>query len=320
MELRDLRYFLAVVEDASFTAAAERIFLSQSALSAAVARLERELGVVLLTRTSRSVQLSAAGAAFVPRAARLVADAARAVDAARRASAGEPGVLRVGLHNGTNELTGTMLGIVQAALPDLHIQMSRLDLQEAADALRERTYDVVLRSDAFETGEDVFLRLVDEPVDLLVSSTSPLADALQLEVADVLEEVFVNAGTPINELVGDTYLLGAFRGGEPARLNSTVGRNLDELLLHVRSASGVCPVDRSARPAADTSGLKQIPLVDGPTVGIGLSVRHDDRRDVIMSVVQAARAAATLLRDLAPDARRATIADHDEDDGLVRSA
>jgi DNA-binding transcriptional LysR family regulator len=320
MELRDLRYFLAVAEDGSFTAAAERIFLSQPALSAAVARLERQLGVVLFTRTSRSVTLTDAGAAFAPRAARLLSDAADAVEAARAASAGAPGVLRVGLHNGTNELTSTILDVVQAAFPELRIQLDRLDLQEAAGALHERAYDVVLRSDAFETGDDAFLRLVDEPVDLLVSSTSPLADATELEVAAVLDEVFVNGGPSINELVGDVYLFGAFRGGEPARIDATVGRNVDELLLQVRSAGVVCPVDRSARPAAHSPGLRQIPLTDGPTVGLGLAVRRDDRRDVITSVVEAARAAATLLGDLSPDAGSAAIEGPDVGDRLARSA
>lgn len=83
MDLQQLRYVVAVAETRNFTRAAERCFVVQSALSHRVANLERELGVKLFARTSRRVELTPAGAAFLP-AAR------QALEAAERAVAGPP--------------------------------------------------------------------------------------------------------------------------------------------------------------------------------------------------------------------------------------
>ncbi|MEV1072804.1 LysR family transcriptional regulator [Micromonospora parva] len=97
MELHQLRYVLAVAETSSFTRAAERCLVVQSALSHQIARLERELGARLFERTSRRVRLTPAGAAFLP-AARQCLDAAERAAAEVAAAVGEVrGRLRVGL-------------------------------------------------------------------------------------------------------------------------------------------------------------------------------------------------------------------------------
>ncbi|WP_110206638.1 LysR family transcriptional regulator [Nocardioides daejeonensis] len=97
MELRQLRYVLAVAETRSFTRAAERCFVVQSALSHQVQALERELGVRLFARTSRRVELTAAGAAFLPAARASVEAAARAAADAHAAAGRISGTLTIGL-------------------------------------------------------------------------------------------------------------------------------------------------------------------------------------------------------------------------------
>src|SRR6266478_1013998 len=96
MELRHLRYFRAVAESKGFREAARRLHVVQPALSQTVSDLERELGVRLLTRNSRSVRLTSEGEVFLKEAKEILAHADRSVELARGAARGEIGSLSVG--------------------------------------------------------------------------------------------------------------------------------------------------------------------------------------------------------------------------------
>src|SRR3954469_7802178 len=97
MELRRLRYFVAVAEELHFRRAAERLHLAQPALSQQVRKLEQELGVELLHRTKRGVALPSVGAVFLDEARRLLRHADETARVARNAHAGSGARLRLGL-------------------------------------------------------------------------------------------------------------------------------------------------------------------------------------------------------------------------------
>ncbi|HEU5443043.1 MAG TPA: LysR family transcriptional regulator, partial [Steroidobacteraceae bacterium] len=96
MELRHLRYFLAVAEELNFTRAAQRLGISQPPLTQQMKGLEAELGVALLDRSAYRIELTDAGRIFAAEAARILGDARSAVQAARRAATGATGRVRVG--------------------------------------------------------------------------------------------------------------------------------------------------------------------------------------------------------------------------------
>ena len=120
-EIRELRYFVAVAEERRFTHAAERLYITQQSLSAAIAQLERRLGVELFVRDRQGLRLTPGGEALLTAARGILAQAASAVDDARRAAGAAP--LRVGYAVlAASELTTPILTHLQAAEPQLEIQ------------------------------------------------------------------------------------------------------------------------------------------------------------------------------------------------------
>ena len=142
-ELRELRYFVAVAEDLSFTRAAERLHVSQPALSAAVSRLEVRVGVTLLRRTTRRVELTAAGRTLLVHA-RIVLKATASLDGALRVHR-SGGRLRIGIFaHGAGALTLPILQAFESAHPDVQVDVSDVSPLTLVTALVDGRVDVLL--------------------------------------------------------------------------------------------------------------------------------------------------------------------------------
>jgi DNA-binding transcriptional LysR family regulator len=122
-DLRRLRYFVAVAEELNFTRAAERLHLAQQPLSAAVQKLERELGVQLFDRSPRRVALTPAGEALVPKARAAISAAEAAYTTARNADRGTAGVLRAGVSLGAYASIAPILRELASSHPDLELEV-----------------------------------------------------------------------------------------------------------------------------------------------------------------------------------------------------
>jgi LysR family transcriptional regulator, benzoate and cis,cis-muconate-responsive activator of ben and cat genes len=148
MELRHLRYFVAVAEEQNITRAAVRLHVSQPPLSRQIRDLEEELGVELLERTPRAVRLTAAGWAFLEECYRVLRAADDAVRAAQAAATGGRGELRLGYAPGpTQELLREVLRALREAAPVPKIALHDLSTAEMVNGLRERTLDAALLVD-----------------------------------------------------------------------------------------------------------------------------------------------------------------------------
>jgi DNA-binding transcriptional LysR family regulator len=195
MELQQLRYVLAVAETSSFTRAAERCMVVQSALSHQIARLERELGARLFERTSRRVRLTAAGRAFLP-AARQCLDGAERAAAEVAAAVGEVrGRLAVGL-------IPTVAAVdLPAALRDLHRRYPRVRTslrvgasEELTDRVRDGALDVAflgLPSNATPIGVAAH-ELARDRLVAVVAPDHPLAGEPAVDLRRLSAEVFVD--------------------------------------------------------------------------------------------------------------------------------
>jgi DNA-binding transcriptional LysR family regulator len=143
MELRHLRYFVAVAEDLSFTKAAARIHLAQPSLTRQIHNLEEEIGVRLLNRSKSQVALTEEGRSFLVDARRILALATESVLAVQRLSRGETGQLNIAyLSNSDFELLPETLGAFRQAFP--HIALNLFDMAPAEQfrALETRKIDL----------------------------------------------------------------------------------------------------------------------------------------------------------------------------------
>ena len=144
-ETRLLRYFVAVAEELNFTRAAARLHVAQQALSAQIRVLERELGVELLRRTTRKVELTSAGAVFLEDAKKTLAQAERAAERARRAARGEVGGLRVGyaVSAGYEAFPKIVEGL-RARAPGLAVSARELYTSDLLPAVAHGAFDLGL--------------------------------------------------------------------------------------------------------------------------------------------------------------------------------
>src|SRR5690349_5538990 len=124
MEFRHLRYFIGIAEDLSFSHAAERLHVAQSALSRQIQALEYELKVQLFKRDKRGVSLTAAGEVFLARARKLVIESQQASEAARGASRGELGHLEIGYISALSDgLIPRLMRQFRAKFPQVHLRL-----------------------------------------------------------------------------------------------------------------------------------------------------------------------------------------------------
>jgi DNA-binding transcriptional LysR family regulator len=145
MELRHLRYFRAVADELSFTRAATRLRVAQSAVSAQIQDLETELGVLLLERSRRRVRLTAAGQAFYEAAERILRSVQEASRQARRIGQGEYGVLAVGfIGSQSHEWMPRVLKRFRAKYPEVEVTLTEMHPSQQLEALLARTVDVGL--------------------------------------------------------------------------------------------------------------------------------------------------------------------------------
>ena len=144
MELRHLRYFVAVAEERNFGRAAERLHIAQPPLSRQIRDLERELGTALFERVARGVELTAAGHAFLPEARLTLAQAERAQRTALRAAQGEIGRLRVGFVEAAtySDVLPKVLGFFRMHLPLIGVSLFEMETGDLEGAFRDGRIDV----------------------------------------------------------------------------------------------------------------------------------------------------------------------------------
>lgn len=212
MELRHLRYFVAVAEEGSLTHAADRrLHTAQPSLSRQIRDLEAEVGVPLLTRTVRGVELTPAGWAFLDHARLALSQVEAAGDAARRAAqAAKPG-FELGFLTGQElEWLPAAMRILGDQLPNIDITVSSKYSPDLADALMSGKLDAAfMRREAHASGLE-FVRVATEPLVVVMPADHRLASQAAVDPREIQGESFISVSNiaPMLRIAIDDYLTG----------------------------------------------------------------------------------------------------------------
>jgi DNA-binding transcriptional LysR family regulator len=285
LDFRALRYFVAVAEELHFTRAAERMYIAQPALSEQIRRLEGELGVELLRRTTRKVELTAAGEVFLQRARRILHEADAALAEASRAARGETGSIRVATGSTAGlELVPDVLRAFRDERPEVHLELRQLDWENYFGGLREGAVDAAF----------VWLPIEDEALSFTVLYVEPRVAALEAE-----HRLAARPELRIEQLLGEPWpwvetdpAVRAFwtcedLRGRPAIRGPTV-RSMEGMLEAVRAGLCVATVPRSQAQSGSWPGIA-FPSVSGvPPATLTIAWRTADETPVVQALVEIA--------------------------------
>jgi DNA-binding transcriptional LysR family regulator len=294
MELRQLRYFVAVAEELHFRRAAARLHISQPPLSQQIAALEEELGVRLLERTRRRVELTPAGEAFLRDARATLAELDVAVSTARAISAGQEGVLRVGF------VGSALLSIVPStvqrfrrARPGVEIELRERSTVEQMRAVSTGLVDVGLVRPPIETDESLHTEVVmRERTVAALPEGHPLAALRRIPLRRLAAEPLVLF--PRRQAPGYHDLL----IGRLAMTGSTphVAQYAPEMMTIiglVAAGIGVSPVPASVAHLA-IDGVTYRPLSSAPDTELVAVTRAAEQSTLVPAFLAAARNGGSL--------------------------
>jgi LysR family transcriptional regulator, hca operon transcriptional activator len=193
MELRHLRYFIAVAEEGSLTLAAhKRLHTAQPSLSRQIRALEKELGAQLITRSVHGIELTAAGRAFLDHARLAVTQAEAAKEAVRRAAQPTKPSLALGFLSGTEmDLLPKAKRILQDELPNIEVKLSSDFSPRLAEALMKGRLDAAFLRPEPHTGSLVYRRVRTEPLIVVFPKDHRLAARNAIKLREIKGEPFI---------------------------------------------------------------------------------------------------------------------------------
>jgi DNA-binding transcriptional LysR family regulator len=288
VHLRDLRYFVAVAEELHFSRAAERLRLSQPALSKQIRQLERELRFPLFRRERRRVELTAAGEALLPAARQLLADWERALATATQLANEEAKLLQVGFQTSVGGgLYQDVAARFAAVRPDWRLELRAHVWSDPTGGLRDRSADVAFLW--VPTGaEDVIevLPLRSERKFVALPAGHRLADHEAIPMTDLLDEPFV-ALPPEAGPLRDHWLALEDRGAHAVRIGAEV-RTADEAFEAVAAGHGVTLLAEGNVSVYARPGIVCRPVEGVQPCQLGIAWRRGDQRTAVREFVGAA--------------------------------
>ncbi|HUN96727.1 MAG TPA: LysR family transcriptional regulator [Bradyrhizobium sp.] len=247
MELRHIRYFVAVAEEGSLTVAAERrLHTSQPSLSRQIRDLEIEVGVPLLTRSVHGVELTAAGEAFLDHARLALVQVEAAREAARRAAQPEKPEFALGFLTGQEmDWLPEAMHVLRDELPNIDVTVTSEYSPNLADSLTRGRLDLAFMRREAGAPDLVFRTVTQEPLILVLPSDHRLAVHDSIDTAEIAGQPFINVSktAPALRAVIDDYIRQSGLAITPAH----EADNLAMAISLVASTRGVALLPRYAR-------------------------------------------------------------------------
>lgn len=284
MDLRHMRYCIAIAEEASFTRASQRLRIAQPALSRQIKAVEQEIGFEIFQRLSHGVALTDPGRVFIAGARATLAEAQAAIQNARRAGRGELGLLRIGF-TGSASFNPFVTGAIRdfrTAYPDVEVEL----VEEATASLLERfaagRLDVAFMRPA--PGEVDHLwsqRAVTEPLVVAMPVAHPQARKRGVALQALADDAFILYPRSNGRALFDLIVAACQRAGFSPKILQ-VAPQLTSVVNLVATGIGISIVPASMAQVA-TAGVVYRPLVKAPKVSITL-VRNaaDEPRSAVI--------------------------------------
>ena len=290
IELRQLRYFVVVAEELNFTRAAERLQIAQPPLSRQIQNLEKSLGLTLLERTNRRVELTAAGQVFFSECRQILSHVDRSVRATQRAARGETGQLIVGFEGAVhNDVVLKTIRKFRNQFPDVELIVQELASGQQIQGLQKGRIELGF-IEPILASEDVEIEpLISEPLIVALAETHPLAVHKQLTLAQLAKEVWITGRSD----EGCGLLARILAGCREAGFTPNVKQETNDpqmMLSLVASGLGVTLLPSSARSFFQT-GVTYRPLQPPkPEVELAIAWHPENRSPVLQAFLQTLRA------------------------------
>lgn len=294
MELRHLRYFLAVAEELNFTRAARRLHIAQPPLTQQIKALEVELGIALIDRSAYRIRLTPAGRAFAAEVTRILGDVRNAVLIAKRAARSSTGQVRVGFTESAsfNPLVTSAFRSFRSVFADIEVSLEERQSTELAAALREGRIDVAFVRPPLKSTDGLTLHLLqEEDMVAVVPSGHALAQRKSINLRELQHEAFILYPRAVRPGLADAVVAACERAGFKPRVEQYAPQLAATINL-VAASLGVSVVPQSMQ-ALRPSALAYVPLRGRP-VRAQLSLAHRVREldPAVLKFVELARSAA----------------------------
>lgn len=274
MEIRQLNYFIAVAEERHFGRAAKRLHMAQPPLSQQIRQLEENLGVRLLDRTTRRVDLTAAGQVLLDRGRRIIDEIEALKADVHLVGQGAAGVLRVGFSgSATYAVMPRAVRRAKRVMPGLSLVLHGEMLTPAMEAgLRDRTLDAALLCPPVGSAEVEHRVVAREPLVVALPSSSDLAADRAVAVHELQDQEFISY--PPDSVLYRTVADLCRQAGFQPRVARMAGET--STLLSYVAAGGVAVVPAGVR-ALQLDGVAYRDIEHAPQVELAVAWRRDDR-------------------------------------------
>jgi DNA-binding transcriptional LysR family regulator len=287
VELRHLRYFLAVAEELSFTRAARRLNVVQQTLSEGIAQLEHMLGLRLVERATRPVQLTDAGAAWRPYAREVLEAAERAAEAAGQLRSGHATRLRVGLAaTAAFPLTPVLLQAFRAGHPHVALSTRHYGFGDPAGGLLSGDTDVAIVRPPFSAAGLDLLVIASEPRYVALCDQHPLAGRPGVSFSEIEDEPWIEVDE--SDPVWCAYWRLTALRTKPLRVGAS-GQSLEDVLEAARTRQAIGIVAESVARTQPWPQLTFVKVTDIPPSDVAIAWRVGEASELVSEFITTAQ-------------------------------
>lgn len=281
MDLRQLRYFVAVAEELHFSRAAARLHLAQSALSAQIRQLEGEIGGPLLNRSTRRVQLTPTGESLLADARDLLAAADEALSRAKALARGEAGALVIGaLGPAPGGLLAPLLERFSSRHPDVRVEIRALAFSDLVDGVQDHYTDCAFVHLPIDDARLAVTPLLSEQRVVALAHDHPLARRPSLRPTDLIGQCFVAQPEAVPEAWRHFWQLVEDFGEIPA-VSPQVADRLEDWLMLIGQGAGIDTAPSVIARYYARPEVAFVPLVDAAPATLAI-IRPQDVDDPLV--------------------------------------